>query len=124
MKILIVDDHPGLREEIQGMLTRRGHMADAVGSADDALPLLATGDYDFLLVDFQMPVHDGLWLMKHRPRPTRTKALLITAHVDRSVINEMFNAGAVGYIIKPFGEEDLLRHLAFHSEHVVRAPEG
>ena len=115
MKILIVDDHEGMRQELQSILARHGHLANAVGSAGEAAPLIESGEYEVVLLDYRMPEHDGLWLMKNVGLPPRTKVLLITAHVDRRVIDEMFRAGAVGYIIKPFDEADLLRHIEFHS---------
>jgi AmiR/NasT family two-component response regulator len=40
----------------------------------------------------------------------------VTGNVDRDVITNMFDLGAAGYIIKPFGEEELLRHIGFHGK--------
>jgi CheY-like chemotaxis protein len=115
MRILVLDDHKGFRDEVLGMLARNGHEGDGVGTAVEAIPLVESGGYDFVMVDFSMPEHDGLWFMTNAKRPRHTKALLVTAHVYREVINKMFALGAVGYIIKPFDEEDLIRHLDFYS---------
>ena len=51
---------------------------------------------------------------KASARAAALKALLVTGHVNRAVIKEMFRAGAAGYIIKPFDEDELMRHIAFH----------
>ena len=59
---------------------------------------------------------DGLWFMKNVNLRGNTKALVITADLDRKVINKMFALGASGYLIKPFDTQELLRHLAYHSK--------
>jgi two-component system chemotaxis response regulator CheY len=123
MRILVLDDHKGFRQEVEAILARHGHDAHGVESADDAIPLAESGEYDFILVDFKMPVHDGLWFLKNVRLPMTTKALLVTAHVNKEIINKMFEMGAAGYIIKPFDEADLLRHLDFHWSGVTSVAE-
>ena len=115
MKIIVLDDHKEFREQVVEILTRNGHEARAVEKAEEAIPLAESGEYDFVLVDFSMPEHDGIWFMKNAKRPKRTKAILTTAYVNRQVIDTMFRAGVRGYLIKPFTEADLIRHLEFHS---------
>ena len=122
MKILVLDDHAGFRDQVVEILTRNGHEARGVENATDAISLAESGEYDFVLVDFSMPEHDGIWFMSNIKLPPRTKAILVTAHVSRSVINIMFRAGACGYIMKPFEEEDLIRHLEFHARSARRTP--
>jgi DNA-binding response OmpR family regulator len=116
MKILVIDDDKPLREEVKKILIAAGHNADCVGSAMEALPMAGSGKYDFLLVDYRMPEHDGVWFMRNVKLPKHTRALLVTSYLDRALIGKMFRAGAVGYVIKPFDEEELLRHLEFHSQ--------
>jgi CheY-like chemotaxis protein len=115
MRILILDDQPEFREVVAAMLSRSGHSAEGVARAEDAIPLVESGAYDFVFVDYSMPEHDGLWFMSHVKRPRHTKALLMTAHVDHEVIRTMFKIGACGYLIKPFEEDDLNRHLEFYA---------
>lgn len=115
MKILVVDDDRMLLEEIGRILNRNGHSTDCVDNATDAVAMLGNSRYDFVLLDYRMPEHDGAWFLKNAPlsRPTRT--LLMTSYVDRDVIKQMFDAGISGYVMKPFDEEELLRHLDFYS---------
>ena len=120
MRVLILDDHAGFRDEVQGMLARNGHEADSVARAADAIPLVESGRYDFVLVDFSMPEHDGLWFMTSVKLPRHTRALLVTAYVNKQIISAMFKSGASGYIIKPFDEADLIRHLTFRAPFVKR----
>lgn len=116
MRFLVLDDHDGFRNEIVGILERNGHQAQGVATADAAVPLVETGQYDMVLVDYSMPEHDGVWFMKNAHKPRGTKALLVTAHVNRQMIETMFNAGVSGYIIKPFSEEEFLHNLAFYTD--------
>ena len=116
MKILVIDDDEPLREEVKRILVNAGNEADCVGSAKEAVPLAESGQYDFLLVDYRMPEHDGVWFMRNVNLPKKTKALLVTSYLDRALIEKMIRAGAVGYVIKPFDEEEILRHLEFHSQ--------
>ena len=124
MKILVLDDNKGFRDEVLSILARNGHEGDGAGRAVDAIPLVESGRYDFVLVDYHMPEHDGLWFMQNVKRPRHTKALLVTAHVNNHLINKMFDVGACGYIIKPFEEADLLRHLEFHAGGALRMSAG
>ena len=77
--------------------------------------MVKDGAYDFVLLDFKMPTHDGIWFMKNAEIPQSTKVLLVTAYVNREVINEMFKLGACGYLIKPVKVEEIRDHLEFHS---------
>jgi len=93
MKVLVLDDHRGFREEVVAMLVRNGHEADEADSAEAAVPLAQSGQYDFILVDYAMPEHDGLWFMENVKLPRRTKAILVTGHVNRRLIDRMFAVG-------------------------------
>lgn len=116
MRVLVLDDHDDFRLEVETMLTSSGHEARGVGMAKEAIALAETGNYDIVLVDFNMPEHNGIWFMENVSLPRETKAILVTAHVSKYIINEMFRSGVSGYIIKPFSASDLLRHLEFHGE--------
>ena len=114
MKILVVDDHAGFREEMKQILEAHGHHADIIGSASAAIPLVENENYDLVLMDYQMPKHNGVWFMKNVSLPRKTRVLLITAYTNPLIIHGMFDHGVSGYIIKPFTEQELLRHVNFH----------
>ena len=115
-KILVVDDHKELRQAVVLILERNGFEVDTVDNATIALKLAQSGNYDFVLVDYQMPVHDGLWFMKRLREPRHTKILMMTAQNNMYISLAMIQAGCDGYIIKPFNEDDLLRHLQFYAQ--------
>lgn len=115
MKIMVIDDHDGFRKEVVNILNDNGHVAHDVETAAAAIPSVERGDYDFVLVDYNMPVHDGLWFMKHVSKPRHTKILLMTAQDNMHVSLAMIRAGGDGYIIKPFDEKKLLNTLDYYA---------
>ncbi|MEI6219376.1 MAG: response regulator [bacterium] len=115
MRILVLDDCEALRTTVADILKSFDHHVDSTGEAKDAVALTQTTEYDFIFVDYKMPVNDGIWFMKNAKLPRRTRVILMTAFVDNEVISQMFKLGAVGYLIKPFDSKELLRHIDFHS---------
>jgi DNA-binding response OmpR family regulator len=116
MNVLVVDDDKPLLKSIGMILEVNGHEATCVDHTDDALSMVADNQYDFVLVDYRMKETTGADFLKEAKLPPSTKTLLITGHVDRDIINTMFDLGVSGYIIKPFSEGELLQHLDFHSK--------
>jgi CheY-like chemotaxis protein len=115
MKILVLDDDTVLLATLKEMLVANHHDVDCADNAREAVEIIEREQYDYVFVDYKMPENDGIWFMKNVNLPRKTKALLMTAHVNRDIINKMFSLGASGYLIKPFNEADLLRHIAFFS---------
>lgn len=114
MKILLIDDDVNLLEALKEMLVAQKHEIECSTSAREAVEMVKGSKYDCILVDYRMPRDDGVWFMENAEIAQNTKVLLMTAYLNREVINRMFALGASGYIIKPFDEEELLTHLKFH----------
>ncbi|MEI6972124.1 MAG: response regulator [bacterium] len=115
MHILVLDDNAALRNTVVEILKAYDHNADATGDARNAVKMVEATEYDFVLVDYKMPINDGIWFMKNAKLHRRTRVLLMTAHVTNDLISQMFKLGAVGYLIKPFDAKELIRHIEFHS---------
>lgn len=58
MKLLLVDDEPGIREGLAALLRRKGHEVVTAGDCARATVLLSDGDFDLVLTDWRLP--DGL----------------------------------------------------------------
>ncbi|NLJ11421.1 chemotaxis response regulator CheY [Denitrificimonas caeni] len=111
MKILIVDDFSTMRRIIKNLLRDLGFTNTA--EADDgatALPMLQSGNFDFLVTDWNMPIMSGLDLLlkvraddklKHLP------VLMVTAEAKRDQIIAAAQAGVNGYVVKPFTAQAL-----------------
>ena len=59
-RVLIVDDEPGIRESLKGVLEDEGYAAEAVESGEECLEELARQNYDVVLLDVWMDGMDGL----------------------------------------------------------------
>jgi len=114
LNILILDDDTELLDALSRILEHHGHSVDCADNAELAVDMVAQGNYNLLLVDYKMPGNDGVWFMENVDLPRESKVLLITAYVNRDIINKMFKLGASGYLIKPFDEEELLRHVSYY----------
>jgi len=106
MKILIVDDFSTMRRIIKNLLRDLGFNNSA--EADDGktgLPMLQSGNYDFLVTDWNMPGMSGIELLKAVREDDKLKdipVLMVTAESKREQIVEAAEAGVNGYIVKPF----------------------
>ena len=106
MKFLVVDDFSTMRRIIKNLLHDLGYTN--VTEADDgqtALPMLQTGNFDFLVTDWNMPGMPGLDLLKavrSDPKLAKLPVLMLTAEAKREQIIEAAQAGVNGYVIKPF----------------------
>ncbi len=106
MKILIVDDFSTMRRIIKNLLRDLGftntHEAD---DGTTALPLLQTGNFDFLISDWNMPGMTGIDLLKAvraDPKLKSLPVLMVTAESKREQIVMAAQAGVNGYVVKPF----------------------
>ena len=106
MKILIVDDFSTMRRIIKNLLRDLGFNNTA--EADDgktALPMLKTGEFHFLVTDWNMPGMQGIDLLKAVRSEENIKTmpvLIVTAEQKREQIIAAAEAGVNGYIVKPF----------------------
>lgn len=116
MKLMVIDDDEELLSIVTKMLELHGHTVVAHSSAEEGARTTAATEYDVILLDYRMPEYDGAWFMKNAKLTRKTKVLLMTAFVNREIINKMFALGACGYLIKPFDEQDLLHHLSFFAD--------
>jgi two-component system chemotaxis response regulator CheY len=105
-KILIVDDYSTMRRIVKNLLHDLGY--SNTSEADDgrtAWPLLQSGDFDFVVTDWNMPGMTGIDLLRairSDPKLAKTPVLMVTAEAQRDQIIEAAQAGVNGYIIKPF----------------------
>nr|WP_271271750.1 chemotaxis response regulator CheY [Aliamphritea hakodatensis] len=106
IKILVVDDFSTMRRIIKNLLRDLGFTN--IVEADDgktALPILQSGNIEFLVTDWNMPIMTGIDLLKTvraDPDLKHIPVLMVTAEAKRDQIVEAAQAGVNGYVIKPF----------------------
>lgn len=116
MKILVVDDFSTMRRIIKNLLRDLGFTS--MEEADDgstALPMLKSGNFDFLITDWNMPIMEGIDLLKEvraDPELADLPVLMVTAEARREQIVAAAEAGVNGYIVKPFTAQTLDQKIA------------
>lgn len=107
--ISIVDDDELIRDAATGLIKSLGYNAVAFASAEDFLSSRQLLQTACLIADINMPEMSGLDL--HRQLSASGKSIptvLITAYPDDGVRKRALSAGVIGYLTKPFEEDDLL----------------
>lgn len=106
LKILVVDDFPTMRRIIRNLLKDLGY--ENVDEAEDgamALEKLRNGSFDFVVSDWNMPNLDGLEMLKQIRADANLSTLpvlMVTAEAKKENIIAAAQAGASGYVVKPF----------------------
>ena len=106
LRFLVVDDFSTMRRIVKNLLQELGY--NDITEADDgntALPLLKAGAFDVLITDWNMPGMPGIDLLKAvraDAKLAKLPVLMLTAEAKREQIVEAVQAGASGYVIKPF----------------------
>jgi two-component system chemotaxis response regulator CheY len=106
LKFLVVDDFSTMRRIVRNLLKELGYTN--VDEAEDgaiALQKLNSGSFDFVVTDWNMPNMDGLALLqtiRRTPQLKHLPVLMITAEAKKENIIAAAQAGASGYVVKPF----------------------
>ena len=107
--ISVIDDDEAMREAIRGLMKSLGYTAEAFASAEDFLNSRQVPRTSCLIADVQMPGMTGLELHRHLVASGKTiPTILITAYPDDNARARALGDGVVGYLSKPFDENDLL----------------
>lgn len=111
MRILVVDDFNTMRRIVKNILKQLGF--ENVGEAEngqEALEVLKKEKFDFVITDWNMPVMNGLDLLKAIKADAALKdipVMMVTAEAQQQNIVEAVKSGASNYIVKPFTAEVL-----------------
>jgi two-component system OmpR family response regulator len=112
MRLLIVEDEPDLRRQLQRTLTDAGYAVDVAADGEDGQFLGETEPYDAVVLDLGLPKVDGVTVLERWRAAGRDFPVLILTARDRwSEKVAGFDAGADDYLTKPFHSEELLARL-------------
>jgi two-component system chemotaxis response regulator CheY len=115
MRALIVDDSRFVRGYLRGLLEEKGIECEEAGDGQAAMDQLNAGKpFDLALVDWNMPVMNGLeMLMQLRAEGFGdVKVMMVTTEAENDFILRALDAGADEYLMKPFDDEALTEKLA------------
>ncbi len=113
-KVLIVDDSITVRQILKTTLTDAGYEVCDADDGQAALDLVGQKDYDLLMTDLNMPLMDGLeFITKVRALPGRRflPIVVLSGDCKQARSRECSQAGASGFLQKPFEKEQVLRIL-------------
>ncbi len=128
--VLVVDDEKNMRLSLQTVLKDEGYATRAVESAEEALDLLAGGEFFMIITDARLGGMTGYeFLGKIRSRWPDLPAIMLTAYATPKLAVEAIKAGAIDYLAKPFAPEELLhavarcaeRHRLLHENAALRS---
>ncbi|MHA7985111.1 response regulator [Rathayibacter sp. CAU 1779] len=126
IRLLVVDDHPVVRDGIVGMVASAPDV-EVVGEASDgaeAVALARVLEPDVVLMDLRMPGTDGVAAIRELARlGIRSRVVVLTTFDSDADVLPAIEAGATGYLLKDAPREELLRAVrAAVAGHAVLAP--
>lgn len=108
-RVVVAEDEAIIRLDLKEMLEEEGF--EVVGEAADgeaAIRLAKEHSPDLVIMDIKMPGLDGLSAAERITQETSTAILILTAFSQRDLVSRAAEAGALGYLVKPFQKSDLL----------------
>jgi DNA-binding NarL/FixJ family response regulator len=111
IQILLIDDHPIVRQGIRSLLSTYPdlHVVGEAASVAEATILIQQTTADLILLDIRMPDGTGLQVLRAlRATSKTTKVLIITSFDDEEYVLEALQQGADGYVLKNASDETLV----------------
>jgi len=109
MRVLLIDDSKTMRKIIKGVLATMGVTEiEEAGDGQDALSKVDAFKPDLILLDWNMPVMDGITFVKaYRGMKKMTPIIMVTTEAEKNRVMEAIQAGVNNYAVKPFTPESL-----------------
>ena len=113
MKILVVEDEPGIALALEDDLTLEGYQVEVLGDGIAAAKRAREAAFDAILLDVMLPGKDGFEVCRElRRHGIRTPILMLTARAQEAEKVLGLEAGADDYVTKPFGVRELRARVA------------
>jgi len=112
-RILIVDDDPEIRHNLQKRLEYHGFKCESASSVKSALKKTEELEIDLVLLDLGFPGLDGTAFLKtafRDPHPHRKipPVLVLSCYSDKELVDHVLESGAIGFIAKPYDAKELV----------------
>ncbi len=109
VRVVIAEDEALIRLDLREVLTEEGYVV--VGEAGDgraAVELVTDLRPDVVILDVKMPVLDGISAAREIASRRLAAVVMLTAFSQRELVEQARDAGAMAYVVKPFGSSDLV----------------
>lgn len=120
-KVTIVDDDPVLLEGVQALLSLQGMTVTTLSEPSRFWETLEASSPDLLILDLDMPLHDGIELcraVRTDPQWSRLPILFLTAHSAAIASDRVFAAGADDFVTKPVVDSTLVTRIVNRLERI------
>ena len=108
-RVIIADDESVIRTDLREMLTTLGYLVVGdVGDGESAVNLARELKPDVVIMDIKMPNMDGIEAARLLTQEKIAPVLLLTAYSQRDLVDRAKEAGVVGYLVKPFREQEIV----------------
>ncbi|MHA2502855.1 MAG: response regulator [Candidatus Kariarchaeaceae archaeon] len=109
-KVLVVDDEVSIRDVVCKMLTIKGHQPTAVSSGDEAVTEVHNDNYEFVILDLNMPgtLSGTDTFYRLREEHPKIKVVISTGMIDLASATKFQKHGVHGILEKPYKFDDLL----------------
>lgn len=110
--VLIVDDEPGIVEEVKAFFEDEGFRVYVADTGEDGIQFVEKIKPDLLLLDIKLPDISGLRVLETAKKLSPgTKTIVITGYVDQEIIDQAEKLGRDAFLQKPFNFEVLLQEV-------------
>ena len=109
--ILTVDDSASLRQAIKIALTGEGYAVTEAQDGQAGVNAADAGDFQLIITDLNMPVMDGLTMIRQlraKPKHAGVPIVFLTTESDADIKAQAKAAGATGWLTKPFNPDQLI----------------
>ncbi len=114
IKILVVDDDPDIRDVLRLTLEGENYEVTEAAHGEEALKIISSKAPDLVLVDYQMPVMNGLEVCRTVKKDILLRHLPVIMITGKGEVNDKvdgLDAGADDYVVKPFEPKELLARI-------------
>ncbi len=113
MKILLVDDSKTMRSIQKSVLSQLGFtQIEEACDGQDAMSKVGAFQPDLMLVDWNMPIMDGITFVRNvRQNDKTTPIIMVTTESEKSRVIEAIKAGVNNYVVKPFTPDSLSQRI-------------
>jgi two-component system, OmpR family, response regulator len=115
VRILLIEDEPGIAEFVQNALRAHGHQVDTCGDGLDGERQALTSDVDLVILDRMLPGREGVEVLRGiRAAKPDLPVIMLTALDEIHEKVGALDAGATDYVTKPFSVDELLARVRAH----------
>lgn len=122
-QILVVDDEPQIVKVLQAYLEKAGYRVISAGDGSNALAAFRQHRPDFVILDLNLPVIDGLDVCRTIRRESNVPILMLTARVEEADRLIGLELGADDYVVKPFSPREVVARVKTIFRRAAPAPE-